>query len=141
MASPSPARGIRPTKLQLGGCFLLLAVFASSTVATCQPDPRSGGDPAYGQSGKRPAIPAQPQSQSPSMQPENPSPLTPKQQREILKANYSKMKQDADELADLAKSLQDELNKSNENVLSLDVVEKADKIEKLAKKIKNTAIQ
>lgn len=75
------------------------------------------------------------------MQPENPSPLTPKQQREILKANYAKMKQDADELATLAKSLQEDLNKSNANVLSLDVVDKADKIEKLAKKIKSSALQ
>lgn len=83
----------------------------------------------------------QPQGQSPVVQPGvTPSPLTPKQQRALLKANYTKMKQDANELAGLAKSLQDELNKSNENVLSVDVVEKADRIEKLAKKIKNAAV-
>ena len=49
------------------------------------------------------------------------------------------MKRDADELADLAKSLQEDLNKSNQNVFSLGVVDKADKIEKLAKRIKGTA--
>jgi len=49
------------------------------------------------------------------------------------------MKRDAGELADLAKALQEELNKSNENILSLDIVDKADKIEKLAKRIKGTA--
>jgi hypothetical protein len=67
------------------------------------------------------------------------SPLSGKQKRNLLKANFEKMKRDAGELADLAKALQEELNKSNENVLSLDIVDKADKIEKLAKKIKGTA--
>ena len=67
------------------------------------------------------------------------APPAAKQKANILKANFEKMKHDAGELADLAKALQQELNKSNENVLSLDVVEKADKIEKLAKRIKGTA--
>ena len=69
----------------------------------------------------------------------SPPPLTPKQQRDILKSNYEKMKEQADELADLAKSLRDDLNKSNQNILSLQVVDKADKIEKLAKKIRDSA--
>jgi hypothetical protein len=67
------------------------------------------------------------------------SPLSGKQKRDLLKTNFEKMKRDAGELADLAKALQEELNKSNENILSLDIVEKADKIEKLARKIKGTA--
>jgi hypothetical protein len=69
----------------------------------------------------------------------SPSPLSGKQKVNLLKANFEKMKRDAGELADLAKALQEELNKSNENILSLDIVDKADKIEKLAKKIKGTA--
>ena len=66
-------------------------------------------------------------------------PLTGKQKRDLLKSNFEKMKRDAKELADLAKALQEQLDKSNENVLSLDIVAKADKIEKLARKIKGTA--
>ena len=62
-----------------------------------------------------------------------------KRDRAILKANLEKMNRDAGELADLAKALQEELNKSNENLLPLGVVEKAGKIEKLAKKIKGAA--
>ena len=69
----------------------------------------------------------------------SPSPLSGKQKISLLKANFEKMKQDAGQLATLAKALQEELNKSNENILSLDVIDKADKIEKLAKKIKGTA--
>lgn len=65
--------------------------------------------------------------------------ISRKQKRDLLKLNFEKMKRDADELADLAKSLQEDLSKSNENVLSLRIVEKAEKIEKLAKKIKNVA--
>ncbi len=66
-------------------------------------------------------------------------PLSDKQKRELLKANFDRMKRDAKELANLAKNLQDQLDKSNENVLSLGIVAKADKIEKLARKIKSTA--
>jgi len=56
-----------------------------------------------------------------------------------MKANFENMKRDAGELADLAKALEEEINKSNENILSLDIIEKADKIEKLAKRIKGNA--
>ena len=89
------------------------------------------------QTDQRPHVPPNPGGNlSPDL---TPAPLTPKQQRELLKSGYEKMKQQADELADLAKSLQDQLNKSNQNILSLQVVDTADKIEKLAKKIKDTA--
>jgi hypothetical protein len=66
-------------------------------------------------------------------------PLSQKQKNDLLKSNFEKMKHDASELADLAKALKEELNKSNENILSLDIVDKADKIEKLARRIKGTA--
>ena len=66
-------------------------------------------------------------------------PLTRKQKQELLKSNFEKMKRDADELSELAKSLQADLDKSNQNVFSLKVVERAEKIEKLARKIKSAA--
>jgi len=65
--------------------------------------------------------------------------LSSKQKQDLLKSNFEKMKRDADDLANLAKSLQDDLNKSNEHVLSLQIMEKADKIEKLARRIKSVA--
>ena len=74
-----------------------------------------------------------------SIQEPSPPPSTEKQKNDLLKANFEKMKHDAGELVDLAKALQQELEKSNQNILSLDVVEKADKIEKLAKRIKGAA--
>ncbi len=66
-------------------------------------------------------------------------PLTGKKKQDLLKSNFEKVKRDAADLVALAKSLQEDLDKSNENVLSLKVVEKAEKIEKLARKIKITA--
>jgi len=68
-----------------------------------------------------------------------PRDLERKQKRDLLKANFEQMQRDARELAELAKSLQEDLDKSNRNVLSLRIVDRAEKIEKLAKKIKTTA--
>lgn len=57
----------------------------------------------------------------------------------MLKDNFAKMKNNVDELAKLARSLQEDVDKSNANVLSIRIVDKADKIEKLAHKIKTSA--
>lgn len=70
---------------------------------------------------------------------DQPPPLKGKQKQELLKANFEKVKRDAEDLVVLAKSLQEEVDKSNVNVLSLKVVDKAEKIEKLARRIKTTA--
>jgi len=86
-------------------------------------------------------VPTPPRPQEPlSTQEEEPAAqITRKQKRDLLKQNFEKMKRDAEELAALAKALQEELDKSNENLLSWQVVNKAEKIEKLAKRIKSTA--
>jgi len=55
------------------------------------------------------------------------------------KANLQRqalLKADADKLFKLSTELKDYVNKTNENVLSLDVVKKAEEIEKLAKSVK-----
>jgi hypothetical protein len=99
-------------------------VLASSLQARTLPAGSTSSDELQG---------LQPNLESPSI------PLSDKQKREMLKANFERMKRDAKEMADLAKDLRDQLDKSNENVLSLGIVDKADKIEKLARKIKSTA--
>jgi len=65
--------------------------------------------------------------------------LTAKQKRELLKSRFEKMKDDAAQLATEANDLHDELDRSSVDILSLDVIQKAEKIEKLAKKIKDEA--
>jgi hypothetical protein len=62
-----------------------------------------------------------------------------KRKKAMLDYNFKKLKQHAQDLAELAKSLQIEIEKSNENVLSLDIVKKAKEAEELAKKIKREA--
>ena len=101
--------------------------------ATALASPLQARTPPAGSTSSEAVQGLQPNLESPQI------PLSDKQRREMLKANFDRMKRDAKELADLAKNLQDQLDKSNENVLSLGVVEKADKIEKLARKIKSTA--
>ena len=47
------------------------------------------------------------------------------------------LKHDTERLLQLATELKEEVNKTNENVLSLDVIKKADEIEKLAKTVRD----
>jgi hypothetical protein len=63
--------------------------------------------------------------------------LTAQQKRYIVRFNFEKSKSDAAELAALAKGLREELKKPDANVLSAEVTNRIDKIEKLAKKIRD----
>ena len=101
--------------------------------ATAVTWPPGATPPAAGQKATQVEVPTLPNEEPQRV------PLSEKQRRDIMKANFEKMKHDAKELTDLAKALQDDLAKSNENILSLDIVDKADKIEKLARKIKGNA--
>ena len=64
-----------------------------------------------------------------------------RQARELAKkANLQRqaaLKSDTDKLLKLAVDLKDFVDKSNENVLSLEVLKKADEIEKLAHSVKD----
>jgi hypothetical protein len=50
---------------------------------------------------------------------------------------HAALKADTDKLLRLAVELKDSVDKSNENVLSLDVLKKAEEIEKLAHSVKD----
>jgi hypothetical protein len=135
MMTATPKSGNHSLAVALAALLILILSF---TCAARGPRSTEGQTVEVTQAQPRPL----PSPQNPPEQPEmNPPPLTPKQQREILKSRYEKLKQESTQLADLAKSLQQDLDKSNSDVLSLSVVDKADKIEKLAKKIKNEAVQ
>lgn len=95
---------------------------------------------AQPQSGSSPAIPQKQHAHDiTEAESESAPPLSQKQRQDIMKANFEKMKHDATELQNLAKSLQEQIDKSNEHILSLDIVAKAERIEKLARRIKETA--
>lgn len=69
------------------------------------------------------------------------TPLEIEFERKRLKAlneeRHQSLKKDTDELMKLATELKEHVDKSSENMLSVDVIEKAEEIEKLAKKVRN----
>ena len=66
------------------------------------------------------------------------SPAMQAQQAKIRNKDRQKqLVQDTDKLLQLATQLKAEVDKTNQNILSVDVMRKADEIEKLAKSVKN----
>ena len=59
------------------------------------------------------------------------------QRQEMIKADHKKSQADAAELVVLAQQLQEELDRSEHQVLNLKLVKKAEEIEKLARRIKD----
>ena len=119
-------------------------VLASAVIFTIWMTPPNGATTpaenlAYAQSRSQPRVEPPPESESATPPSNLPDSLKDKQRNDLRKFRFNKMKEHSDELAKLAKSLQEDLDKSNENILSLEVVGKAQKIEKLAKKIQEEA--
>ncbi len=52
------------------------------------------------------------------------------------KDRHASLKKDTDKLLELATELKQYVDKTNENTLSLDVIKKAEEVEKLAKKVR-----
>ncbi len=52
------------------------------------------------------------------------------------KERQEKLKQDTDKLLQLATELKEYVDKTNENILSIEVIKKTDEIEKLAKSVR-----
>jgi len=65
-----------------------------------------------------------------------PKPATPQPKVAPKKLNRNKTQTDAAELSDLAEKLNAEVSKMNVNILSFDVIQKTEEIEKLAKKLR-----
>jgi hypothetical protein len=102
----------------------------------------SPGAPGHSLGQYQGAIPQGPQQNPPQNRFPSESPTgfprrSQKRKKALLDYNFKKLKEHAQDLAELAKSLQAEVDKSNENVLSLEIVKKAEEAEKLARKIKN----
>jgi len=81
-----------------------------------------------------PPSPSQRSSESTST---NTPPYGPSRNLKMLKQSFEQTQKDAAQLYDLATELKQEMEKANEDVLSITVMKKAEDIEKLAEKIKN----
>jgi hypothetical protein len=88
--------------------------------------------------GATPATPNQPPVLNPSVSPtiSTGPPLNRKQKDALVMDNFKKTKDDVARLSNLVRSLQQAINRSNANILSVSIVKQAGKIEKLARKIK-----
>ena len=62
--------------------------------------------------------------------------MTREMEKKAAKERVASLKSDTDKLLKLSVELKSEVDKSNENVLSLDVIKKAEEIEKLAHSVK-----
>ncbi len=87
-------------------------------------------------------IPDATQPQMPGAPPhEREDPWTIQQKKDMEKKRnelrQQDLKKDTEKLLELATELKQYVDKSNENTLSLDVIKKADQIEKLAKSVKD----
>jgi hypothetical protein len=118
--------------LKLRGLLFLFAAGVVAASVLMMPGPvRSAQDPA----------PAKNAAVLPSPAPVNDQAalISTREKGEPNKSKLDKTKADAAELSALADQLRDELNKMNVNVFSLDVIQKTQEVEKLAKKIKGEA--
>ena len=104
--------------------FLLLAVNAGSQSRSVP-----AGDP--------PALRRLPQ-QQPAPPPEDRFEIERRHQmaRQRNKERQAALKKDTDKLLELATQLKEYVDKTDENMLSLDVIKKAEEIEKLSKSVK-----
>ena len=109
-------------------CFLLLIAFGSGISQNRGPAGSPGGDDRPGADLRL-------------LEQRNQGDPTEKQmerdrEKQRNKERQAAIKRDADKLLALATELKDYVDKSNEHVLSIDVVRKADEIEKLAHRVK-----
>jgi hypothetical protein len=90
---------------------------------------------------QQPSLPTvQQQPSPPTAPPDNEMGIPPEMQKAMQKkANeqrQAELKRDTDKLLKLSTELKEYVDKSNENVLSLDVIKKAEEIERLAHSVK-----
>lgn len=122
-------------------CGFALAMTTQITLAQMPAtDPMGGaGAQTSGRSPKGQQMPQQ-QPSLPPISPDGPFPEDGKLQHDQAKLrNIDRQKQivaDTQKLVELANELQADVQKSNKDTLSLDVIRKADEIEKLAKSVR-----
>ncbi|MGH9515571.1 MAG: hypothetical protein ACRD3P_07820 [Terriglobales bacterium] len=105
---------------KIGLIFLLLALCAPQQLPSQQQPtpPRLDGPPT---DEPAPAIPSE---------------IQKEMQKKANEQRQAELKRDTEKLLRLSTELKDYVDKSNENILSLDVIKKADEIEKLAHSVK-----
>ena len=104
---------------------LILSFSASGSMLSAAPVPKpikqGGNDAQFGQ----------------HQEPPRPDPdLEKKMVKARQKERYENLKRDSEKLLELATELKQQVDKSGENILSMNVVKKCDEIEKLARSVR-----
>ena len=107
-------------RVRLCTCFLLLLFL-----------------PCAAQNQRQPPTPTQSEPNLPADEDEARARITHDMEKKAAKERVAALKSDTDKLLKLSIELKTYVDKSDENVLSLDVIKKADEIEKLAKSVKD----
>ncbi len=115
----------------LAGNFAILAA-AQQNNRVAEGEAAAVGQPVPGPT-SRPRLPGVDSNGQPATQISAPS----RQQLELRKLRFEKMKEDARQLAEMARTLDEAIEKSNPDILSTTVTEQARKIQKLAGKIRS----
>ncbi len=110
---------------------LILLIVSAALPAAGQDQP--GPLPPFGRSGQRTITDMGSQHKTP--QDEQVARMEKEQEKRRNKERQASLKEDTDKLLELATQLKQYVDKSNENILSLDVMKKAEEIEKLARQV------
>jgi DNA anti-recombination protein RmuC len=115
----------RLNELALAGMLTFLLLSAANVAAQAvDPSQTSDASVASGQQRREPD-----------------NPFSQQQKRDLVKKQNEQreqdIKKDTDKLLELATELKQYVDKTNENIISLDVIRKAEQIEKLAKTVKD----
>lgn len=116
-----------------------VVIFGTVLMTTAGSLRMSGGQfqPLPGQTAR---VPGQQQQKTGVLDPEEPDPMAPhREQQQAQLRNVDRQKRlvaDTDKLLELATNLKEQVGKSTKDTLSVDVIKKADEIEKLARSVK-----
>jgi hypothetical protein len=92
--------------------------------------------PGYGQGHRPPPVPKSDPTETPLDVDETRDRITRDMAKKANLERQAQLKTDTDKLLKLSQQLKEYVDKSNENVLSLEVLKKAEEIEKLARSVK-----
>ena len=109
---------------------VLAVVFLAGVFGTC-----SNGQLAQPFPAQQP-VPGRPGAEVPSLGPSMSPEMQAQQARSRNSERQKKLMEDTNKLLELATQLKQDVDKTNKDVLSVDVIKKADEIEKLAHSVK-----
>ena len=124
---------MRTLRIVTVAAFVWIAATGLTTRGQLSPLPPGPGSQGAGQSSRTTVRPSQPQQLGPM---ELPSKVSEEQAKSRNVERQKKLEEDTAKLLSLATELKEQVGKTNQNIMSVDVIKKAEEIERLAKNVK-----